>query len=111
MGAVLKGALGDNYTAVGLSFADGRYSSYGPATPYPAEPAYDGTHERLLIDAGLDGRFLRLADVPPNHPLRDARGWRFVGSRPQEFGQFLPTGPKITLMPSALSKPQHRRPI
>jgi erythromycin esterase-like protein len=90
MGSVLHDALGPDYVAIGLSFASGFYSAYGPETPYPAAEAYDGTHEKLLLDANVGRGFLALADLPESHPIFDARGWRYIGSRPQEFGQFLP---------------------
>lgn len=90
MGRALADALGDDYAAVGLSFGAGAYAAYGPETPYRADPAYAGTHEHLLNAAGLDGVLIALADLPADHPLREPRGWRYIGSRPQAFDQFLP---------------------
>lgn len=90
MGAYLADELGDDYLAVGLTFSTGNYSAMGPSNPYVAESAYEGTHEKLLEKAGIDGRFVALADLPDDHPLLEVRGFRYIGSRPQEFGQFLP---------------------
>ena len=90
MGGVLHAELGDDYLAIGMTFAAGQYSAYGPETPYSADPAYEGTHEKILADAGLNRDLVRLSDLPPEHPLREPRGWRYIGSTPQIFDQFLP---------------------
>ena len=90
MGAFLTVNLGTAYASIGLTFGSGDYSSLGPATPYLAETYYAETHESILSEADMDGRFIALGDLPVTHPLLDLRGFRYIGSRPQELGQFLP---------------------
>ncbi|MEM8770225.1 MAG: erythromycin esterase family protein [Pseudomonadota bacterium] len=90
MGEALFRSFGNAYVSVGLTFANGFYSAYGPENPYLAESAYAGVHEHILLSAGMDQRFVALADLPAGHPLLELRGFRYIGSRPQEFSQFLP---------------------
>ena len=90
MGAFLTTDLGEAYASIGLTFGSGNYSALGPETPYLAEKHYAGTHESVLSKAGMNGRFIALRDLPVTHPLLDLRGFRYIGSRPQELGQFLP---------------------
>ncbi len=90
MGSFLAADLGAEYASIGLTFGSGNYSALGPATPYLAETHYAETHESILSQAGMDGRFIAFGDLPVTHPLFDLRGFRYIGSRPQELGQFLP---------------------
>ncbi|MBV1907761.1 MAG: erythromycin esterase family protein [Kangiellaceae bacterium] len=90
MGAFLSAKFGTTYASIGLTFGSGNYSALGPATPYLAEAQYNETHESILSKANIDGRFIALMDLPIKHPLLDLRGFRYIGSSPQELGQFLP---------------------
>ncbi|MEM7664528.1 MAG: erythromycin esterase family protein [Pseudomonadota bacterium] len=90
MGSYLSHHWGDDYGAVGFTFVSGGYSAYGADRHYPAEPAYDGTHEHVLAASGLKEGLFALADLPADHPILEPRGFRYIGSRPQLFGEFLP---------------------
>lgn len=90
MGGRLAERHGESYLAVGFTYNKGRYSAYGPDNPYQVEPGYPGTHEHVLSRAGPKRFLLALDRLPAGHPLLDVRGWRYIGSRPQEFHQFYP---------------------
>lgn len=90
MGGLLAGRHGDAYMAVGFTYNAGEYSAYGPNTPYRVHPGYPGTHEHLLARARPTRFLLDLDRLPEAHPLLDVRGWRYIGSRPQELHQFYP---------------------
>jgi erythromycin esterase-like protein len=90
MGAQLSERFGDAYVAVGLTYDEGFYSAYGPKLRYEVHPGYPGTHEYLLSMTGLDGFLLDLDQLPASHALNDTRGFRYIGSMPQELTQFYP---------------------
>lgn len=90
MGYVLAQNLEGEYGVIGFTFGSGMYSAYGPELHYDAEPAYPGTHEQLFLQAELDDSLIDLTDLPPDHPALQARGFRYVGSMPQRYGEFLP---------------------
>lgn len=90
MGGRIARQHGDAYVAVGFTYNEGRYSAYGPDNPYPVHPGYPGTHEYILSRAMTDRFLLALDRLPASHPLLDVRGWRYIGSRPQEMHQFYP---------------------
>lgn len=90
MGAELAKHFGDAYVSIGLTFGRGAYSAYGPNNPYAAEVAYAGTLEFVLSSANLGGRFFAPRDLPADHPVNGLLGFRYIGSRPQQHGQFLP---------------------
>jgi erythromycin esterase-like protein len=90
MGSTLAASLGTAYVAIGFSFHDGSYSAYGPHNPYRVHASYEGTHEHVLRMLEPATVLVELARVPASHPLRGLAGFRYMGSRPQEFTQFFP---------------------
>jgi erythromycin esterase len=48
MGSYLAKQFGKEYLAIGSTFLQGQYSTYGPEKAYGAEPAYLGTYEYYL---------------------------------------------------------------
>ena len=90
MGAYLADEIGEDYIAIGFTFNEGFYSAYGPDNPYQVHPSYPGTHEYTLSMLKSSNFLLDLRDLTSNHSLRSARGFRYIGSRPQEFTQFFP---------------------
>ena len=90
MGSYLSEELGAAYVAVGFSFDHGNYSAYGPHNPYKVHPPYPGTHEYSLSKLQPPTFLLDLRQVPMTHSLHDLGGFRYLGSRPQQFTQFFP---------------------
>lgn len=90
MGGYLSRRFGEAYVAVGFTFDDGYYSAYGPALRYEVHRGYPGTHEYVLAIADADVFLLDLAALPSGHALHQILGFRYIGSMPQQFTQFLP---------------------
>jgi erythromycin esterase len=90
MGHYLDDAFGSQYTAVGMTFADGFYAAYGPEKRYPVDPPFLGTHEAILAAADEDIYLVAVSNLKVTHPLRQRRGFRYIGSRPAAFNQFYP---------------------
>jgi erythromycin esterase len=90
MGHYLNDAFGSQYTAVGFTFGDGFYAAYGPAKRYPVETPFPGTHEAFLAAAKEDIYLVAVSSLRASHPLRQRRGFRYIGSRPAAFSQFFP---------------------
>lgn len=89
MGHFLGDRLGSDYLSVGMTFNRGHYSAYGPERVYPVQEGFPGTHEYLLSQRRGD-YLVALASLPAGHPLRQAAGFRYIGSRPQRLNQFQP---------------------
>lgn len=90
MGARLAERHGNAYVAVGTTFNEGHYLAYGQAQRYEVHPGYPGTHEHLLAQTDAESFVLGLAALPPGHALREVRGFRYIGSTPQDLHQFFP---------------------
>lgn len=87
-GHYLKNFLNDAYLSIGFTFNKGTYSAYGEKEFYSVDASYSGTYEYLFSQSKYKNYFLNLSQIT-DIPLLDKKsGFRIIGSRPQENGQF-----------------------
>lgn len=85
MGQYLREQYGNDYVAIGFTFQEGTYSTYGGTGYFDAEAPYPGTYEYLLGQSKYANYVLPLSDlkIPPNGQwLKQALGFRFLETEP-----------------------------
>lgn len=87
-GYYLKEFLKDIYLSIGFTFNTGTYSAYGKKEFYPVDASYSGTYEYLFSKSKHRNYFLNLLEIKDIPLLNSKSGFRIIGSRPQENGQF-----------------------
>jgi len=88
MGSFLKYDFGNDYLAIGFTFNKGTYAAYGSKKFYEVHPSYIGTHEYLLSKCKFQNFILDLRQPEINAEFQASRGFRSIGSMPQETTQF-----------------------
>ena len=91
MGSFLKANLADDYLAIGFTFNKGTYAAYGAEKFYEVHPSYVGTYEYLLSKCKFKNFILDLRQPEIAAEFHTSRGFRSIGSRPQETTQFSET--------------------
>lgn len=88
MGRFLQAKYPGNYLTFGFTFNTGTYSAYGEKPYYEVHPSYVGTYEYLFSKSKFDNYILDLRQPKINLIVNAPRGFRSIGSRPQETTQF-----------------------
>ncbi|HMG90951.1 MAG TPA: erythromycin esterase family protein [Chryseolinea sp.] len=91
MGQFLKSANGTEYLNIGFTFNTGSYAAYGDKKYYEVHPSYVGTYEYLFSKAKVDNFILDLRQPSIKVIVSSSKGFRSIGSRPQETTQFSET--------------------
>ena len=91
MGRFLKSTLGIEYLNIGFTFNTGSYAAYGEKKSYEVHPSHVGTYEYLFSKANVDNFILDLRLPLINAMVNSSKGFRSIGSRPQETTQFAET--------------------
>jgi erythromycin esterase len=88
MGKSLHSWYGDKYLAVGFTYNTGSYSAYGSEKYYEVHPSFTGTYEYYFSKCKSNNFLLDLRNMRGIDILKNASGFRSIGSRPQETTQF-----------------------
>lgn len=96
MGQFLDKRYGDDYLNFGFTLNKGTYAAYGSNQYYEVHPSYAGTYEYLFSKCKYRDFFLDIREDKMKAILQSPKGFRSIGSRPQETTQF-----------SEISLPQH----
>lgn len=88
MGQYLKLMNGSDYLNIGFTFNTGSYAAYGDKKYYEVHPSYEGTYEYLFSKANVDNFILDLRKPTVKAIVSPSKGFRSIGSKPQETTQF-----------------------
>jgi erythromycin esterase len=91
MGQFLKSTFGNEYINIGFTFNTGSYAAYGEKKYYEVHPSHVGTYEYLFSKANVDNFIVDLRQPLINVIVNSSKGFRSIGSRPQETTQFSET--------------------
>lgn len=91
MGQFLKSINGNDYLNIGFTFNTGSYAAYGDRRYYEVHPSYVGTYEYLFSKANVDNFILDLRQPAIKAIVSQSKGFRSIGSKPQETTQFSET--------------------
>jgi erythromycin esterase len=91
MGQFLKSTLSNQYLNIGFTFNTGTYAAYGDKKYYEVHPSYVGTYEYLFSQANVDNFIVDLRQPLMNAIVSSSKGFRSIGSKPQETTQFSET--------------------
>jgi len=91
MGSFLKANLPGDYLAIGFTFNKGTYAAYGAKKFYEVHPPYAGTYEYLFSKCKFQNFILDMRQPEIAAEFQISRGFRSIGSMPQETTQFSET--------------------
>jgi erythromycin esterase len=91
MGDFLKTMFANDYLTVGFTFNTGTYAAYGEKRYYDVHPSYVGTYEYLFSKSKFQNYMVDLRHPKMASLVSASKGFRSIGSRPQETTQFAET--------------------
>jgi len=91
MRSFLRADLAGDYLAIGFTFNKGTYAAYGAEKFYEVHPSYVGTYEYLFSKCKFKNFILDLRQPEIASEFQFSRGFRSIGSMPQETTQFSET--------------------